>query len=50
MVRLGENQLAKEKFYPAKKPVKIWDVNVDHIVVSKLVETIISNYKYLIKN
>ena len=30
---------AKEKFYAAKKPIKIWDVNVDNIVVSKLVET-----------
>ena len=28
--------------------MKIWDVNVDHIVVSKLVETK-TNYKYLIE-
>ena len=28
-----------KRFYAAKKPIKIWDVNVDNIVVSKLVET-----------
>ena len=39
MVRFGEKEIAKEKFYAAKKPIKIWDVNVDNIVVSKLVET-----------
>ena len=38
---------AKEKFYAAKKPIKIWDVNVDNIDVSKLVETK-TNYKSLI--
>ena len=30
-----------------KKPIKIWDVNVDNIVISKLVETK-NNPKYLI--
>ena len=29
----------KEKFYVAKKPMKIWDVNVDNIVISRLVKT-----------
>ena len=28
-----------EKFYAAKKPIQIWDVNVDNIVTSKLVKT-----------
>ena len=46
MVGSGEKEMAKEKFYAAEKPIKIWDVNVDNIVVSKLIETI--NSKYLI--
>ena len=28
MVRFGEKEIVKEKFYAAKKPMKIWDVNV----------------------
>ena len=47
MVRFGEKVKAKEKFYAAKKPIKIWDVDVDNIVVSKLVETK-TNSKYVI--
>ena len=39
--------MAKEKFYVVKKPVKIWDVNVDNVVVSKLVETK-TNSNYMI--
>ena len=31
--------MAKEKFYAPKSPIKIWDVNTDNTVVSKLVET-----------
>ena len=31
MMRFGEREIAKEKFYPAKKPIKIWYVNVDNI-------------------
>ena len=46
MVRFGEKEMAKEKFHAAKEPIQIWDVNVDNIVNSKLVETKI-NYKYL---
>ena len=26
MVRFGEKEIAKEKFYAAKRPIKIWDV------------------------
>ena len=33
-------------FYDAKKTNKIWDVNIDNIVISKLVETK-TNSKYL---
>ena len=47
MTRSGETVIAKEKFYAARKPIKIWDINVDHIVISKLVETK-TNSKYLI--
>ena len=47
MVRFGEKELAKEKFYAAKKPIKVWNVNVDNIVISKLIETK-TNSKYLI--
>ena len=47
MVRFGEKEIAKEMFYAAKKPTEILDVNVDNIVVSKLVKTK-TNSKYLI--
>ena len=30
---------AVKEFYGAKKPTKIWDINVDDIVISDLVET-----------
>ena len=39
MVRFGDREIAKEKFYAAKRPIKAWDVNVDNIVISKLVKT-----------
>ena len=32
-------KIAKEKFHGAKNPINIWDVNVDNIDISKLVET-----------
>ena len=47
MVRFGKKEIAKEKSHAAKKPVVIWDVNVDDIVISKLVKTE-TNSKYLI--
>ena len=47
MVKFGKTEIAKEKFYAAKKPIKIWDVNVDNIVISKLVKTK-TNSKYLV--
>ena len=49
MVRFGEKEIAKGKVYVAKKPVKIWDVDVDvdNIVISKLIEKK-ANFKYLI--
>ena len=36
MLRFGEAKIAKEKFYAAKKPIEIWDVNVDNIAISKI--------------
>ena len=48
MVRFGDREIAKEKFYAAKRPIKIWDINVDNIVISKLVKTK-SKSKYLIR-
>ena len=47
MLRFGETKITKEKFYAAKKAINIWDVNVDNIVISKLVKTKTSS-KYLI--
>ena len=47
MVRFGDREIAKEKFYAAKSPIKILDVNVDNIVILKLVKTK-TNSKYLI--
>ena len=47
MLRFGETKVAKETFYGAKTPINIWDVNVDNVVIWKLVETK-TNSKYLI--
>ena len=47
MIRFWEKEIAKETFYVAKKPIKIWDVNGDNTVVSKLIETK-PNSKYVI--
>ena len=37
MLRFRETKIAKEKFSAAKIPIKIWHVNVDNVVVSKLI-------------
>ena len=47
MLRFGKTKVAKEEFYDAKKPIKIWDVNVFKIVISTLIETK-NNFRYLI--
>ena len=47
MVKFGKTEIANENFYAAKKPIKIWDVNVNNTVISKLVKTK-TNSKYLI--
>ena len=46
MLSIGKTKVAKEEVYGAKK-IKIWDVNVDNTVISKLVETK-NDSKYLI--
>ena len=46
-MRFGETKVTKEKFYAAKKPMEIWDVNVDITVISKLVN-VKTNFKYQI--
>ena len=47
MAKFEERVIAKEKFYAAKRPIKICDVNVDNTVTSKLIKTK-TNSKYLI--
>ena len=47
IVKFGDREIAKRKFYVAKRPIKICDFIVDNIVVSKLVKAKI-NSKYLI--
>ena len=46
MVTSGDREIAKEKIYTAKRHIKIADVNVDNIVISKVVKTK-TNSKYL---
>ena len=47
MLRFGETKATKQKFYAAKKLIKVCDINVDNVVISKLIETK-TNSKYLI--
>ena len=39
MLRFGETKAAKEEPYGAEKTINIWDVNIDNIVISNLIET-----------
>ena len=39
MLIFGEAKITKERFYGAKKPIEIWDVDADNIVILKLIET-----------
>ena len=36
MVTFRDREIAKEKFYATKRPLKIWDVNIDNIVNIKI--------------
>ena len=47
ILRFGQTKIAKENFYAAKKPINIWDTNIDNIIISKLIKTK-TNSKYLI--
>ena len=47
MLKFGETKVANEKIYAAKKSIKVWDVNVENIFISKLVKTK-TNSKYCI--
>ena len=46
ILKFGETKVTKEKFYAEKKPIKICDVKVDNIVISKFIKTK-NNSKYL---
>ena len=48
MLRFGEREIAKEKLYASKKPIRTWDVNINNTVISKLVK-VKTNSKYLIR-
>ena len=39
ILRFDKTKVSKKEFYSAKKPATIWDVDVDNIVISKLIET-----------
>ena len=47
MIKFVKTEIAKENLYAAKNHMKIWDVNIDNILISKLVKTK-TNFKYLI--
>ena len=48
MVRFGEREKQQKKVLCCKeKTIQIWDINVDNIVISKLIETK-TNSKYFI--
>ena len=47
LLRFDKTKVAKEKFYGAKKPIKIWDIDVNNIAISKFVKTK-NNSKYFI--
>ena len=38
-MKFGKTEIGKEMFHAAKNYIKIWLVNVDNIVISKLVKT-----------
>ena len=47
MLRLGKTKEAKEEFDVSKNPIKMLNIGVDNVVISKLLETKNSS-KYLI--
>ena len=47
MIKFVKTEIAKENLYAAKSHMKIWDVNIDNILISKLVSSK-TNFKFLI--
>ena len=47
MVKCGKTEIALKKLYAAKKTIKIWNLNVDNIVILKSVNKK-TNSKYFI--
>ena len=47
VLRFGEREITKGKVLCCKKPMEIWDVNANNMVISKLVKTK-TKFKYLI--
>ena len=47
MLKFRGTKVVKEEFYGDKKTIKIWDVFIDNIGISKLIERK-NNSKYLI--
>ena len=43
MVKFAKTETVKEKFYATKKPIKTLDVNVDNIIISKLMTGYLDN-------
>ena len=43
MVKFAKTEIVKEKFYATKKPIKTLDVNVDNIIISKLMTGYLDN-------
>ena len=37
MLRFNKTKVAKEELYDVKKSIKIWDIDVDNIAISKLI-------------
>ena len=48
MKRFGKTYTTKENFYAVKGPIRIWNVDIDNIFISKLVKTKTKS-KYLIE-
>ena len=46
MLRFGEAKVENQTFSAAENPIRIWDVNVDNIVIPKLLKAK-TNSKYL---
>ena len=46
MLRSGKAKVAKEKFYGGREPINIWNVDVDNMFISNLIE-MNNNSKYL---